>query len=195
MVLFVILNIVVVLIVLAFDLHQNHYQSFRFSSVLLAIAMNSFINQILLSKITFISLAAMFMFIVWTILHFYLDHHYSPYKVHQQKFLMTIFTFMVSIGLIITYQTGDQSYYMSVPFVAPTIFIFGGILFFSSTFHSPRYQSFYQKIKVRRPVWVGTLFMLIGITTLSTLTPLWYIIIFIYFGFFVVINLEKLYKN
>lgn len=78
MVLFVILNIVVIFIVLAFDLHKNHYQSFRFSSVLLAIAINSFINQILLSKITFISLAAMFMFIVWTILHFYLDHQVSP---------------------------------------------------------------------------------------------------------------------
>ncbi|WP_198644796.1 hypothetical protein [Staphylococcus chromogenes] len=189
------MNIVVIFIVLAFDLHKNHYQSFRFSSVLLAIAINSVINQILLSKITFISLAAMFMFIVWTILHFYLDHQVSPYKVHQQKFLMTIFTIMVSIGLIITYQTGDQSYYMSVPFAAPTIFIFGGILFFSSTFHSPRYESFYQKIKVRHPVWEGTLFMLIGLVTLSILTPLWYIIVIIYFGFFVVINLEKLYKN
>lgn len=195
MVLFVILNNVVIFIVLAFDLHKNHYQSFRFSSVLLAIAINSVINQILLSKITFISLAAMFMLIVWTILHFYIDHQASPYKVYQQKFLMTIFTIMVSIGLIITYQTGDQSYYMSVPFAAPTIFIFGGILFFSSTFHSPRYESFYQKIKVRHPVWEGTLFMLIGLVTLSILTPLWYIIVIIYFGFFVVINLEKLYKN
>ncbi|UEX89784.1 hypothetical protein [Staphylococcus ratti] len=194
MVLFVLLNIVIVLMILAFDLHKNQYQSFRFSSVLLAIAINSFLNQIILNKVTFISLAAMLMYIVWTILHFYLDRHDLPFRVRQQKFLMALFATMVSVALVITYQTGDQSYYMSVPFAAPTIFILGGILFFSSTFQSPRYQAFYQKIKVRNPRWTGTLFIILGIVTLSALTPLWYVVLLIHFGFFLIINLEKLYK-
>ncbi|NHM75252.1 hypothetical protein G8Y85_07530 [Staphylococcus sp. 11007852] len=194
MVLFVILNIVVVGIILMFDLYKNQFQSFRFSSALLAIAINSFLNQILLGKVTFISLAAMFMYIAWTIIHFYVDRQETPFKVYKQKFLLAIFTIMVSMTLLITYQTGDESYYMSVPFAAPTIFIFGGILFFSSSFHSPYFQNFYKKIKVKNPLWIGTFFMILGLTVLSLLTPQWYVILTIHFCFFVLITLEKLYK-
>lgn len=194
MVLFVILNIVVVGIILIIDLYKNQFQSYRFSSSLLAIAINSFLNQILLGKITFISLAAMFMYIAWTIIHFYIDRQDQPFKVKKQKFLLAIFTIMVSITLMVTYQTGDESYYMSVPFAAPTIFIFGGILFFSSALHSPSFQQFYKKIKVKNPLWVGTFFMILGLIVLSLLTPQWYVILAIYLCFFALITLEKLYK-
>ncbi|MGV3043320.1 hypothetical protein [Staphylococcus rostri] len=190
---FVILNSVVVIVILAFDMYRHQFQSLHFSSVLLAITMNAIINLILLGKLTFISVFTVLMYCIWTVLQYYLNHHYQPFAIKQQKFLTGIVTIMISIALVVVDQTADQSYYMSVPYLAPAIFAFGAILLFSSTFNSEWYQRLYRKLKIKQPLWIGTTLILIAFIVMVALTPFWYIFVLLYAGLWILLYIEKLF--
>ncbi|UXR69953.1 hypothetical protein MUA26_02065 [Staphylococcus sp. IVB6246] len=191
MVTFVILNAIVVIAVLAIDLYRHQFQTLYFSSVLLAITINGFINLILLSKLNFIAVFTVLMYCIWTILQYYLNHHYYSFCITQQKFLTGILTIMISISLVVVDQTGDQSFYMSVPYLAPAIFAFGAIILFSSTFNSEWFQQLYYRLKIKQPLWIGTLFILIAMVIIVSLTPFWYLFILLYTGLGIILYVEK----
>lgn len=190
---FVTINSIVVIAILVFDLYRHQFQSLHFSSVLLAITINGFINLILLGKLNFISIFTVLMYCIWTVLQYYLNHYYHPFALTQQKFLTGILTIMISISLVVVDQTADQSFYMSVPYLAPAIFTFGAILLFSSTFNSGWFQQLYRRLKIKQPLLIGTLLILIAMIVIVALTPFWYIFILLYGGLAVILYVEKLF--
>ena len=64
----------------------------------------------------------------------YLNRKVHTYVISQQKFIAFIITSILSTSLILTYSTSNDSYYMSVPYLAPTVFMFGAIIVFYTTF-------------------------------------------------------------
>ncbi|UXR78718.1 MULTISPECIES: hypothetical protein [unclassified Staphylococcus] len=100
---------------------------------------------------------------------------------------------MISISLVVVDQTADQSFYMSVPYLAPAIFAFGAILLFSSTFNSAWFHQLYRRLKIKQPLWIGTLLILIAMIVIVALTPFWYIFILLYGGFAFILYAEKLF--
>ncbi|QLK85489.1 hypothetical protein [Staphylococcus sp. 17KM0847] len=193
MALFVILNIIVVITVLSVDLYRHQYAAIRFSSVLLTLTINGWINLILLSKLSFISIFTLLMYCIWTGLQYYLDHYFYHFEVRQQKFLIIILTIMLSIALVVCFQTSDQSYYMSVPYLGPAAFALGAILLFSSTFQSVRYQRSLQRFKIKNPLWIGTLLIILALILMVVLTPFWYLFLLLYGAFITILYFEKLF--
>lgn len=193
MALFVILNIFVVLVALFIDLYRHQFRYIRFSTMLLAIALNSIFNQILLNKVTFISIFTMLMYCVWTILQYLLDRYYQPFHIHQQKFFSSILTMIVSISIVIIYQTGDQSYYMSLPYLAPAIFLIGAIVLSSGMVGLPYLQSFLKRLKINNSVLIGTISIILSFVIMTILTPFWYIILIVNLGFIIYLLWEKLF--
>ncbi|KIX91702.1 hypothetical protein TP70_01130 [Staphylococcus microti] len=190
---FVIINSIVVVVILAFDMYRHQFQSLHFSSVLLAITTNAFINLMLLGKLTFISVFTLLMYCIWTVLQYYLNYHYQPFTIKNYKFLTGIVTIMLSIALVVVDQTADQSYYMSVPYLSPAIFAFGAILLFSSTFDSDWYRRLYRKLKIKQPLWVGTSLIIIAFIVMVALTPFWYLFVLVYGGLWVLLFIEKIF--
>ncbi|MCS4486433.1 hypothetical protein [Staphylococcus americanisciuri] len=190
---FVIINSIVAIVILTFDMYRHRFQSLNLSSVLLVITTNGFINLILLGKLMFISIFTVLMYCIWTILQYYLNHHFQPFMIRQQKFLTVILTIMLSISLVVVDQTADQSYYMSVPYLAPAIFAVGAILLFSSTFDSDWFQGLYNRLKIKYPLWVGTSLVMLSFIIMVALTPLWYLFVFLYGGFWILLFIEKIF--
>lgn len=193
MALFVILNIIIVIVTLLIDLYRHQFHSISFSSVLLAITLNSIFNQILLSKLTFISIFTMLMYCIWLLIQMLLDRYYQPFLIQNQKFFSSIVTIMMSISLVIIYQTGDQSYYMSVPYLAPAIFLLGCIALCSNMIGLPLLTNLYKKLKVRHTLWIGTMIIILSFIVITLLTPFWYVILVVNLLFLTNLLLEKIF--
>lgn len=193
MALFVILNIMIVAIVLLIDMHRHQYQSIRFSTVLLAITLNSLINPILLNQLNFITMATFLMYFIWFVLQIDLERTVRPFYIKNQKFFTSIIAVMISILFVVMAQTAEQSIYMSVPYLAPAIFLFGAILQFSSTLKSPRFETFFQKLKIKNPLWIGACLIVLSMVLMMLLTPFWYLFIIAHACLIVVFMLEKLF--
>ncbi|MCG7339754.1 hypothetical protein MHZ36_10660 [Staphylococcus sp. ACRSN] len=176
----IIINIAAVLIVFGIDLYRQNYKQLKFSSILIALTITSIINLIIVGKYDFISVYTNIQFILWTILQLYLNKKVHTFVISQQKFIAFIITSMLSTSLILTYSTSNDSYYMSVPYLAPSIFMIGAIVVFYSSFQ-PNEQAkigFMQRIK--HPVLVGQILMILSTTLMTLLTPYWYMFIIIH---------------
>ncbi|MBI5974022.1 hypothetical protein [Staphylococcus canis] len=193
MALFVILNIIVVLVTLFIDMNRHRFQYISFSAILLAITVNSVFNQILLNKITFISIFTMLMYMIWFILQQLLDRHYGTFFIHQQKFIAIVLTTMLSISLVVIYHTGDQSYYMSLPYLAPAIFVLGAIILCSQMIGLPYLKTIFKKFKIRQPLLLGVFIIIFSFILMVILTPFWYIILVVNLSFFAELYLEKIF--
>lgn len=73
-------------------------------------------------------------FICWLGLQFYLNHQHYTLVIYEYKSIALIFSIIISCSLFITYGSSDQSIYMSVPYLAPTIFLIGASAIFLGTF-------------------------------------------------------------
>ena len=176
----IIINIAAVLIVFGIDLYRQNFKQLKFSSILIALTITSIINLIIVGKYDFISVYTNIQFILWTILQLYLNKKVHTFVISQQKFIAFIITSMLSTSLILTYSTSNDSYYMSVPYLAPSIFMIGAIVVFYSSFQ-PNEQAkigFMQRIK--HPVLVGQILMILSTTLMTLLTPYWYMFIIIH---------------
>ncbi|BAS46788.1 hypothetical protein SSCHL_2008 [Staphylococcus schleiferi] len=193
MALFVILNIIIVIGTLLVDLHRHHYRYIRLSSVILSLTLSSFVNPILLNKLNFITLATMLMYLTWLILQYHLDYTHHTFKIRHQKFFIGVLTIMISILFVILARTSEVSIYMSVPYLAPAIFLFGGILQFSTTLNSPCFSKFYQVLKIKHPIWMGGTLILLSMITMVSLTPFWYLFVIVYVGFWATLTIEKIF--
>lgn len=77
MIIYVLLNIAVVMAIVGFDLYRQQYKQLKFSSLLLAIVINTTINMFIIQKYNFISTYTTALLIIWLLLQLYVN-----YKVH-----------------------------------------------------------------------------------------------------------------
>ena len=133
MIIYVLINIAVVLGVLGLDLYKHQFKQLKFSSVLIAITINALINAIVIDKFNFITLCSIaFYMLVGTSILLESSTLYTCNL--QYKSIALIFSIIISCSLFITYGSSDQSIYMSVPYLAPTIFLIGASAIFLGTF-------------------------------------------------------------
>ncbi|MGV3095346.1 MULTISPECIES: hypothetical protein [Staphylococcus] len=180
MIIYVLINIAVVLGILGFDLYKHQFKQLKFSSVLIVIAINALINAIVIDKFNFITLSSIAFFIGWMGLQYYLNHQYYTFMISEYKSIALIFSIIVSCSLFITYGSSDQSIYMSVPYLAPTIFLIGASAIFLGTFSKGELGIFKFINKLKFPIMIGYMLIIMSIVLLTILTPFWYVFLVIY---------------
>ncbi|WP_353421337.1 hypothetical protein [Staphylococcus delphini] len=193
MALFVILNIIIVVGVFLIDMYRHQYQYVRLSAFLFAITVNSLLNPILLNQLNFITMSSFLMYLTWFILQMYLDRHVHTFKIQNQKFFTGIIAMMISILFVVMTQTANQTIYMSVPYLAPAVFLFGAILQFSSVFHSLRFETFYRRLKMKTPLFIGACFIVASMILMMLLTPFWYLYLIIYACLILIFLFEQIF--
>ncbi|MCJ1656942.1 hypothetical protein MT340_010435 [Staphylococcus sp. NRL 16/872] len=197
MTIYVLINIAIVLGILGFDLYRHRFKHFNFSSVLIAIIINGFINIIVIEKFNFIALCSIVFFLCWLGLQYYLKIKGYSFIIEEYKSIALIFAIIISCSLLITFGTSDHSVYMSVPYLAPTIFIIGAVIIFSATFNSNELEHIKLLRKFKYPIMTGHVIILISIVLLTLLTPFWYVFVIIYllFGLYILWQLKFLQTN
>ena len=105
-----------------------------------------------------------------------------------------IFAIVVSLSQFITNISSEQSLYMSLPYLAPAIFLIGAILLFVGTFESSEleYLPFLKSIKY--PLTIGTIIIMIAFIAMMILTPFWYVFTIIYVLFMLFIIWQHIFK-
>lgn len=182
----IIINIATVLIVLGIDLYRQNFKQLKFSSILIAITLNGIINLFLVGEYDYIAFYTITQLLIWTLLQLYLNRKLTAYKITDQKFIAVILTIIMSTSLILTYSTSHDSYYMSIPYLAPAIFLIGAILLFYSTFHPKEKEQLKLLQRIKHPILIGQICMIGALTIMMLLTPYWYafIIVHLLFIFF-----------
>ena len=169
MILYILINIAVVLLIVGIDLYLHQFKQLRFSSILIAISLNAIIDLIVVAKYNFISIYTMILFIVWALLQLYLNKKINSFMIKDQKFIAVIFVIVISLAQFITDISSEQSVYMSLPYLAPAIFIIGAVLLFvvfnvSELNHLPI-------LKQSHPMLIGTILIIISFIAMMILTP------------------------
>lgn len=167
----IIINIMVVLVIVGIDAWRHQFKTIRFSTLLLALSINAIIDFIIVHQYIFISYYTLGFLIVWTGLQYYVDHKTSVVRVQHMKIVAIIVTAMMSSTLHPLFKTSEQSFYMSVPYLAPSIFIFGAILVFASTFSPSEIEALHVVRRIKRRYFIGTIFVVLSLTTMTLLTP------------------------
>ncbi|ATH63286.1 hypothetical protein WL766_05855 [Staphylococcus pasteuri] len=194
MILYLLINIAVVLLIVGLDLYFHQFKQLRFSSILIAISLNAIIDLFIVSKYNFISIYTMILLIAWALLQLYLNKKIHPFIIKDQKFIAMIFAIVVSLSQFITNISSEQSLYMSLPYLAPAIFLIGAILLFVGTFESSEleYLPFLKSIKY--PLTIGTIIIMIAFIAMMILTPFWYVFTIIYVLFMLFIIWQHIFK-
>lgn len=180
MIIYVLINIAVVLGIFGFDLYRRRFKQLKFTSFLIAITINALINIIIIDKFNFISLCSVAFFVCWLGLQYYLNRQKYNFIISEYKSIALIFAIIISCSLFITYASSEQSIYMSVPYLAPAIFIIGASIIFLGTFTKNELESFKFIRKIKYPIIIGHIIIIISIILLTLLTPVWYIFLIIY---------------
>lgn len=183
MIIFILINIAVVMLIIGLDLYRHHFKQLKFSSILLAISINSVIDIFVIDKFNFITLFTIILFTVWAILQIYLDIKLYPFIITEQKFIGAIFAILISIAQFITDSSSTQSVYMSIPYLSPAIFILGAILVFIGTFNIAEVERLSLLRKIKRPITTGSIIIILSLILMMILTPFWYVFVIIYFLF------------
>ncbi|WP_436855055.1 hypothetical protein [Staphylococcus caeli] len=179
----IIINIATILVILGIDLYRQNFKQLKFSSILIAISLNGIINLFLVGEYDYIAFYTCGQFIIWTLLQLYLNHKVTAFNVINQKFIAGIFTIIISTSLILTYSTSHDSYYMSIPYLAPAIFLFGAILLFYSTFKPQEKAQIKLMNRIKHPIFIGHISIILSFTIMTLLTPYWYAFIIIHLLF------------
>ncbi|HFO2088456.1 TPA: hypothetical protein ACRVJZ_002537, partial [Staphylococcus aureus] len=182
MILYILINIAIVVLITGFNLYRHQMQHLSLSAMLLSITINAFINTFIIDKYNFITLCTITMFIIWTILQFYIDKKLKPVYITDQKFIAIILTIVVSLTQRVTDFSSTQSIYMSIPFLAPAIFIIGGIMLFISTFNSLD-ETAENNNKIKKLMIKGLIIINISFIVMMVLTPYWYLYLIVYLIF------------
>ncbi|SCS28071.1 hypothetical protein [Staphylococcus caeli] len=179
----IIINIATILVILGIDLYRQNFKQLKFSSILIAISLNGIINLYLVGEYDYIAFYTCGQLIIWTLLQLYLNYKIGTFNISNQKFIAGIFTIIISTSLILTYSTSHDSYYMSIPYLAPAIFLFGAILLFYSTFQPQEKAQLKLMNRIKHPILVGHISILLSFTIMTLLTPYWYAFIIIHLLF------------
>lgn len=193
MIVYILINIAIVVLITGFNLYRHQMQHLSLSAMLLSITINAFINTFIIDKYNFITLCTITMFIIWTILQFYIDKKLKPVYITYQKFIAIILTIVVSLTQRVTDFSSTQSIYMSIPFLAPAIFIIGGIMLFISTFNSLD-ESAENNNKIKKLMIKGLIIINISFIVMMVLTPYWYLYLIVYLIFLLFLFWQKVYK-
>ncbi|MFH6522151.1 hypothetical protein ACHLMA_08670 [Staphylococcus aureus] len=193
MILYILINIAIVVLITGFNLYRHQMQHLSLSAMLLSITINAFINTFIIDKYNFITLCTITMFIIWTILQFYIDKKLKPVYITDQKFIAIILTIVVSLTQRVTDFSSTQSIYMSIPFLAPAIFIIGGIMLFISTFNSLD-ETAENNNKINKLMIKGLIIINISFIVMMVLTPYWYLYLIVYLIFLLFLLWQKVYK-
>ncbi|MGT2341399.1 hypothetical protein ACVPOQ_12535 [Staphylococcus aureus] len=192
MILYILIDAMVTLLT-GFNLYRHQMQHLSLSAMLLSITINAFINTFIIDKYNFITLCTITMFIIWTILQFYIDKKLKPVYITDQKFIAIILTIVVSLTQRVTDFSSTQSIYMSIPFLAPAIFIIGGIMLFISTFNSLD-ETAENNNKIKKLMIKGLIIINISFIVMMVLTPYWYLYLIVYLIFLLFLLWQKVYK-
>ncbi|HEH2679269.1 TPA: hypothetical protein SGS62_001478 [Staphylococcus aureus] len=193
MILYILINIAIVVLITGFNLYRHQMQHLSLSAMLLSITINAFINTFIIDKYNFITLCTITMFIIWTILQFYIDKKLKPVYITDQKLIAIILTIVVSLTQRVTDFSSTQSIYMSIPFLAPAIFIIGGIMLFISTFNSLD-ETAENNNKIKKLMIKGLIIINISFIVMMVLTPYWYLYLIVYLIFLLFLLWQKVYK-
>ncbi|HCD9145682.1 TPA: hypothetical protein NEG27_001150, partial [Staphylococcus aureus] len=109
------------------------------------------------------------------------------------KFIAIILTIVVSLTQRVTDFSSTQSIYMSIPFLAPAIFIIGGIMLFISTFNSLD-ETAENNNKIKKLMIKGLIIINISFIVMMVLTPYWYLYLIVYLIFLLFLLWQKVYK-
>ncbi|KRG09184.1 hypothetical protein [Staphylococcus sp. NAM3COL9] len=179
----IIINIAAVLIILGIDLYRQNFKQLKFSSILIALSINGLINLFLVGEYDYISFYTSAQLIIWTILQLYINRKVTVYMIADQKFIAVVLTIIMSTSLILTYSTSHDSFYMSIPYLAPAIFIIGAIMLFYSTFQPKEKEQLKFMNRIRRPIFVGQILIITSSLVMTLLTPYWYAFVIIHLLF------------
>ncbi|WP_210139182.1 hypothetical protein [Staphylococcus sp. GDY8P120P] len=179
----IIINIATVLIILGIDLYRQNFKQLKFSSILLAITINAMINLVIVGKYDYITFYTCVQLIIWTMLQLYLNKKIKVYVITDQKLIGFILSIIMSTSLILSYDTSNDSYYMSIPYLAPAIFIIGATLLFYSTFQTQEKEQIKVLNRIRRPITIGQICIILSFTIMTLLTPYWYAFIIVHLLF------------
>ncbi|NGC81246.1 hypothetical protein G0Y14_11355 [Staphylococcus aureus] len=193
MIVYILINIAIVVLITGFNLYRHQMQHLSLSAMLLSITINAFINTFIIDKYNFITLCTITMFIIWTILQFYIDKKLKPVYITDQKFIAIILTIVVSLTQRVTDFSSTQSIYMSIPFLAPAIFIIGGIMLFISTFNNLD-ETAENNNKINKLMIKGLIIINISFIVMMVLTPYWYLYLIVYLIFLLFLLWQKVYK-
>ncbi|HHW7840359.1 TPA: hypothetical protein ACU25N_000212 [Staphylococcus aureus] len=193
MIVYILINIAIVVLITGFNLYRHQMQHLSLSAMLLSITINAFINTFIIDKYNFITLCTITMFIIWTILQFYIDKKLKPVYITDQKFFAIILTIVVSLTQRVTDFSSTQSIYMSIPFLAPAIFIIGGIMLFISTFNNLD-ETAENNNKIKKLMIKGLIIINISFIVMMVLTPYWYLYLIVYLIFLLFLLWQKVYK-
>ncbi|HHW9720998.1 TPA: hypothetical protein ACU1SL_001833 [Staphylococcus aureus] len=193
MIVYILINIAIVVLITGFNLYRHQMQHLSLSAMLLSITINAFINTFIIDKYNFITLCTITMFIIWTILQFYIDKKLKPVYITDQNFIAIILTIVVSLTQRVTDFSSTQSIYMSIPFLAPAIFIIGGIMLFISTFNSLD-ETAENNNKIKKLMIKGLIIINISFIVMMVLTPYWYLYLIVYLIFLLFLLWQKVYK-
>ncbi|EJX1712413.1 TPA: hypothetical protein OWM95_002047 [Staphylococcus aureus] len=193
MIVYILINIAIVVLITGFNLYRHQMQHLSLSAMLLSITINAFINTFIIDKYNFITLCTITMFIIWTILQFYIDKKLKPVYIIDQKFIAIILTIVVSLTQRVTDFSSTQSIYMSIPFLAPAIFIIGGIMLFISTFNNLD-ETAENNNKIKKLMIKGLIIINISFIVMMVLTPYWYLYLIVYLIFLLFLLWQKVYK-
>ena len=193
MIVYILINIAIVVLITGFNLYRHQMQHLSLSAMLLSITINAFINTFIIDKYNFLPLCTITMFIIWTILQFYIDKKLKPVYITDQKIIAIILTIVVSLTQRVTDFSSTQSIYMSIPFLAPAIFIIGGIMLFISTFNNLD-ETAENNNKIKKLMIKGLIIINISFIVMMVLTPYWYLYLIVYLIFLLFLLWQKVYK-
>ena len=185
MIVYILINIAIVVLITGFNLYRHQMQHLSLSAMLLSITINAFINTFIIDKYNFITLC--------TITMFYIDKKLKPVYITDQKFIAIILTIVVSLTQRVTDFSSTQSIYMSIPFLAPAIFIIGGIMLFISTFNNLD-ETAENNNKIKKLMIKGLIIINISFIVMMVLTPYWYLYLIVYLIFLLFLLWQKVYK-
>ena len=89
--------------------------------------------------------------------------------IKDQKFIAVIFAIVISLTQFITDISSEQSVYMSLPYLAPAIFIIGAVLLFVGTFNVSELDHLPILKTIKHPMLIGTILIIIAFIAMMIL--------------------------
>ncbi|BBK28882.1 hypothetical protein [Staphylococcus arlettae] len=191
----IIINIIATVVILGIDLYRQNFKQLKYSSVLIALTINGLINLFIVGEYDYISFFTILLFLAWTLLQLYINRVVDVFVIKEQKFIAVVLTIILSTSTILTYSTSHDSYYMSIPYLAPAIALIGAIFLFYSTFQSEEQMHFKLINKIKRPILIGNLMLIMSFILMTLLTPYWYAFLIIYIVFIAFIFWQNIFSK
>ena len=191
----IIINIIATVVILGIDLYRQNFKQLKYSSVLIALTINGLINLFIVGEYDYISFFTILLFLAWTLLQLYINRVVDVFVIKEQKFIAVVLTIILSTSTILTYSTSHDSYYMSIPYLAPAIALIGAIFLFYSTFQSEEQMHFKLINKIKRPILIGNLMLIMSFILMTLLTSYWYAFLIIYIVFIAFIFWQNIFSK